>query len=104
MLNIIAYIINNKRNLKQFTQLVANIYQYKVENIILLNSTLRILLKNLIIISVFLAIIIVIFFNIQKNKTKRGFPTCAEGAVLVRFCPNFHWKLPRRGALNRVNN
>lgn len=104
MLNIFAYIVNNMRNLKQFTQLVANIYQYKVENIILHNSTLRILLKNLIIISVFLAIIIVIFFNIQQNKTKRGFPTCAKGAVLVRFCPNFYWKLPRRGALNRVNN
>ena len=72
MLNIIAYIVNNKRNLKQFTQLVANIYQYKVENIILLNSTLRILLKNLIIISVFLAIIIVIFSIYKKIRQKGG--------------------------------
>ena len=34
------YIINHKRNLKQFIRLIANIYQYKIENIILLKGTL----------------------------------------------------------------
>ena len=40
------YIINYKRNLKQFIQLIANIYQLKVDNIILLNRALCTLPKN----------------------------------------------------------
>ena len=40
------YILNYKRNLKQFIRLFANIYQYKVDNIILPISTLGMSPKN----------------------------------------------------------
>ena len=40
------YILNYKRNIKQFIRLFANIYPYKVDNIISLISTLCMSSKN----------------------------------------------------------
>ena len=43
-----------KRNLNQFIQLIANIYQHKADNIILPNNTLRVPLKTRFSCSIFL--------------------------------------------------
>ena len=40
MSNIFIYFLNYKRNLKRFSRLIANIYQEKVDSIILLKSNL----------------------------------------------------------------
>ena len=46
LLIFLIYITNCKRNLNQFIQLIANIYQHKADNIILPNNTLRVSLKT----------------------------------------------------------